>query len=416
LNITNKTLYPLLIIIFIFSFVLASEYSWNEVEKLCLSNNADIITARENLLQGEYSEIVARSGLWPKLSTSAGYQKSKNSANNLSDSYSLGLSLSQLLFDWDKTGYDISKSQYAYLGTKEAYKSTLASTGYKLRVAFINVLRYQELQNIYREILQRRKQQMELISLRYDGGREHKGALLTAKANLADAEENLEETKRSLTLSLRKLELVMGVEKQPQTKVTTKLVIKEPEPLTPELLVSANSSFLQYYYNTKSKELNLKSLVADRLPAIATGVSYGLNDNTFFPGKESWSFSLNLSYLILDGGQKDAQEKIAISQYQQALTAERNAKLLTFYTIQEAWYNFISAYKNVGVQKKFLEAITERAKIADIQYNSGQMSYDNWMLIENDLINTQKNNFNARIDYLLGEAGLIQAKGEGLNE
>jgi outer membrane protein TolC len=61
-----------------------------------------------------------------------------------------------------------------------------------------------------------------------------------------------------------------------------------------------------------------------------------------------------------------------------------------------------------------LTATEERSKIAQAQYSIGLMSYDNWTIIEDDLVSAKKNLLNAQAAALLAEANWILAKGETL--
>jgi len=63
------------------------------------------------------------------------------------------------------------------------------------------------------------------------------------------------------------------------------------------------------------------------------------------------------------------------------------------------------------VQGKFFEAARERAKITQAQYSTGLISFDNWTIIEDDLVNAKKSFLDVQADALIAEANWIQAKG-----
>jgi len=66
------------------------------------------------------------------------------------------------------------------------------------------------------------------------------------------------------------------------------------------------------------------------------------------------------------------------------------------------------------VQRKFLEAAQERARIAEAQYSLGLIQFDNWTIIEDDLVGTKKAFLDTQANALLAEANWISAKGETL--
>ena len=67
------------------------------------------------------------------------------------------------------------------------------------------------------------------------------------------------------------------------------------------------------------------------------------------------------------------------------------------------------------MQREFLEASKERAKIAEAEYSIGLISFDNWIIIEDDFASAKTNFLTAELNALLAEANWIQAKGGTLD-
>jgi outer membrane protein TolC len=68
----------------------------------------------------------------------------------------------------------------------------------------------------------------------------------------------------------------------------------------------------------------------------------------------------------------------------------------------------------VSVQDKFLEAAQERSRIAEAQYSVGFITYDNWIIIEDNLVRSKTDFLDAQANAMIAEASWIQAKGETL--
>ena len=66
------------------------------------------------------------------------------------------------------------------------------------------------------------------------------------------------------------------------------------------------------------------------------------------------------------------------------------------------------------VQRKFLNAAEERARIAEAEYSLGLVIFDNWIIIEDQLAQTKQSYLDALANQLTTEAQWIQAKGETL--
>ena len=94
---------------------------------------------------------------------------------------------------------------------------------------------------------------------------------------------------------------------------------------------------------------------------------------------------------------------------------EKSGYLQLFNTLEESWKIFQDARQMVAVKKKFLDAAQERSAIANAQYSNGLVSFNDWVIIENNLVSAKKEFLNAGADLLIAEAQWIQAKGEGLD-
>ena len=114
---------------------------------------------------------------------------------------------------------------------------------------------------------------------------------------------------------------------------------------------------------------------------------------------------------IFEGGSRSYQINKIKSQLKQAQANIRSGRDGVIYTLEKTWKNFIDSVEMVFVKKKFLEAAIERAIIANAQYSSGLINFDDWIIIENNLVSSKKNYLDAQANLLIAEAYWIQAKG-----
>ena len=104
------------------------------------------------------------------------------------------------------------------------------------------------------------------------------------------------------------------------------------------------------------------------------------------------------------------------SVYKETQSEERSGRDRVILTLEKNWKNFQDAVEWVLVKKKFLEAAKERAKIANAQYSTGLISFNDWIIIENNLVDAKKNYLNAEANSLEAKAYWIQAKGGTLSD
>ena len=95
---------------------------------------------------------------------------------------------------------------------------------------------------------------------------------------------------------------------------------------------------------------------------------------------------------------------------------QKSGYLQIFDTLEQNWKNFQDARRLVVVQKKQLDAAIDRSAIANAQYSNGLVKFNDWVIIENNLVGTKKNYLNAEANLLIAEAQWIQVKGGGLDD
>jgi outer membrane protein TolC len=101
--------------------------------------------------------------------------------------------------------------------------------------------------------------------------------------------------------------------------------------------------------------------------------------------------------------------------YHQAQADEKSGWDGVIFTLENAWTQYRDALGNLIVQQKFLAADQERAKIAEAQYTTGLITFNDWIIIEDNLVSVEKSLLDAEANALLTEASWLQAKGETLD-
>jgi outer membrane protein TolC len=132
------------------------------------------------------------------------------------------------------------------------------------------------------------------------------------------------------------------------------------------------------------------------------------------PQNDQWNAGLTLSLPLFEGGLRIAQVAQAKALFNQAQSNVRSTKDGVIVALEQAWAALCDAVETVDVQKKFLNAAEERAKIAEAQYSLGLIQFDNWTIIEDGLVSAKKSFLNVQANALLAEANWVQAKGETL--
>lgn len=387
--------------------------TWEDCVKESLQKHPDLISSREKVKQAMIDKDITRSAVFPQISSRAGAKTSEAVSGKKSDTYSYSITGEQLMFDGFKTVTDIKSASETISAQEYNYAVISSNIRLKLRDAFITLLRAQELIALSEEIDSRRKQNLELVQIRYDAGREHKGALMTAQADLAEAEFETAQAERNLSLARQKLTKELGREKKVPIEVRGTFDIQEIDREKPDFEFLADTTpFLKELISKKeTAKLDYKSAQADFFPEVYLNGSMGRTASNWPPNGNEWSAEIAVSCPIFEGGRRIAQLSKAKSQLKQAQADERGGRDSVILTLEETWKNFQDAADVVLVRKKFLEAAQERAKIANAQYSQGLITFDDWIIIENNLVNAKKAYLDAQASLLAAKAYWIQAKG-----
>lgn len=393
--------------------------SWQDCLREAAKNHPDLIAAQESVKQSQAARQITASALHPQINSNLNASTAKTSSgtsSSTSDTYTYGLSGTQLIFDGTKTINNVRAAAENITAAKQSFKFTSATVRFRLRGAFVDLLKAQELLRITQEIFEIRRSNLELITLRYYSGLEHKGALLTAEADLAEAKYGISQAERGVEVARRKLVKEMGRLQMAPLQVKGDFTVKDSALKEPdfEAIAKNNPSLLQLVAQKNAAEFGVESAYANFFPTLSGAAGANKNDSHWAPKGNQWNLGLTLSLPIFEGGLRLAQVSQARALLAQLRENERSKKDAVILALQQTWAALQDAIENARVQGQYLTANQERSKIAQAQYSTGFIAFDNWTIIEDNLVKAKRAFLDAQANALLSEASWIQAKGDTL--
>ncbi len=382
--------------------------TWQQSINEAKDHHPDLISAGEDIRQSEADKTSAVSGAFPQIDAGAAASDSETD-----ESYSYGVSASQLIFDGNKTIHQVKAARQNIIVSQFEYMVVSSDVRLRLRRAFIGLLRQQELLQITQDIAARRQDSLEQVRLRYEAGREHKGSLLTAEANLAQAEADLRQAERNIGLSQRSLIKELGRRMSSALNVNGDFNVFDMVKDQPdfESLADTTPMLKELAARKEASRRGVSSARADYWPAVYADADIGRSDDSWAPRDEDWSAGIRVTLPLFDGLDRHAALKKAKSVFRKSEADELSGRDQVILTLHETWAGLQDAVDNVDVQKKFLESAETRAKISQAQYANGLTSFDDWIIIEDALVRTKKSFLDAQANAALAEAEWIQAKG-----
>jgi outer membrane protein TolC len=368
-------------------------------------HNPDIISARAAVRELEFGVASASAGFLPEINASAGisYGQGQSSGGaggpewswNDSTRSSAGVSLSQDLFSG---GGNLASRRRALAQLEvgnQQYRKTLSDVELRTRLAYVDVLYAQDLVELTKRIAERRGNNVRLIQLRFDGGRENRGSLARSKAQYAQSQFEVREAERSLTYALRNLAAAMGrMEMVPGAQGD--LAAAPPQALADlQGLMKQTPDYRIATTQIEASKQGMKVTRSSRFPQITLSADVGLSGEDK-PKYADWGIWLNARVPIYTGNRLSSQVAAAkerIIQSEMGLMDTANSLMAT---LQQRWNLYVDAVENEAVQKELYDAEMLRAEISTAKYKQGLLSYEDWDIIESNLINQGKTHLQRR--------------------
>lgn len=388
-------------------------------------HNPDLAAAQQLVNKARYDYRSNYTNFFPQVVGNIGYTAANSailgpssvvSPNNqgVQQQLSLGPVLQENLFSGLKNYNELKKGKADLQAAEANLAAVKAQVSYDLKTTFYNLLYTQEQSKLVESIMKRRQQNLKLIDLRFQVGRENKGSFLRSGALSRQAEFDVSQNRLNLQVAMAELAKVLGRTEHSLIVVKGKLITKNPEKDPDFKTLSLNSpSYLEAKYLSNSAHSSTKIARSAALPALDATASFARIRNNWQTDINRWSTGVNLTVPFLNGGKTYYDMKSAKAEYlrtKEVLTSTDNQ--VTF-NLKKTHTDFKNAVENIQVQKQILEASETRAEIARSQYADGLLSYQDWDLIENDLINSQKNLLSSLNNAVITEATWEQAQGKG---
>ncbi len=387
---------------------------WDTCLQEAIANNPELRVARANLTAAGHRAEAAHSGNLPQLTAGAGYADTAGSATVSGSSYSTSLSLSQNLF----SGFqDRAKIEQAKANREQAeanLTSAKAKLSADLKQAFAGLQYAQDNVALAEKIVQRLEENLRLVELRFEGGRENKGSHLLTKASLAQARyENLQ-ARQALSSAQAQLAKVLGRDGFTAMQAAGNVPVTAPggEPDFQRTLLQT-PDLLQAQAQKKSAVADVTLARAGFYPSINLTGTVAREGQAWYPDKDLRTVGLNLTIPLYSGGKDYYTTKSAAASLEAASSNKDNVEYQLLVQLKKSYAGYVESAEKLKVDQAFLDAAITRAEIARSRYNNGLATFEDWDRIENDLIQRQKTILQGQRDRVAAEAVWEQAQGKG---
>lgn len=391
----------------------AAPLTFDEAAKILLAANPQA-QAAAYAADSAYSRLTcSRAGLFPQFSAVADYNRVGGDLGFADESYSYGFSAVQPLFA-PAIPASVRSARASYdkaVADRDLVRSSLL---FELRTVFADLAKARETLKLSEETLKRREENVEIIRIKYEAGRENKAALLETQAVRKTSQWQHESYKTGLRLLERKLNRLLA--RPPAANAEAAPL---PEPSAPPEDFGAFSAELARHPALRSARAALEAGQAsvDRsksafLPEASAGGRYTWSGSDWPEKTGNWSAGVSLSLPLFTSGKLSADLGSARADRSRAEASLKNSRDEVYLNAEDAFLSLRQAWSCVDVVKSSLEAANARAWLLRKQYLAGQASYFEWRNVEEQFIGAENQLLSARRDLAAAQAAFLKALGE----
>lgn len=391
--------------------------TWQDCVKLAASNNPTLLSALLSLQADRANYKGSYNGILPQIALSNSYSEGARSRSTVRGSWTAQGTASLSLIDFGEWA-NIQSALASYEQGKANLRLASSSALLDLYRAFNALLYSQEAIQVNAAILDTWKINAQMVALRYQSGRESKGNNMNTQAQYLQAQTALEQSHRDLRVAQQQLNQSLGRDTFNAFIVTGTWTAATAPPSRPDF-----DSLLGQIPNVQIQQAavdqaraGVKSAHSSLWPTLSVNYTRGTTGSTEFPQNPFWTFSGAVNYPLFAGGPTATYYTSVAAQRlydksRQDLRATRHQALTD---LETAWAAYVQAEDAVRVQRAFLDASRQRKEESDVRYQSGLMSFEDWIRVVTDYVNFQTSFLRTEQNLILAEAQWHFAKGDAL--
>ena len=408
-----------------------------EALEITLENNFGIKIANNNAEVAKNNANILNSGFLPTIAATSGtnYRRenqdvtfqdgtNRSIAGAVTKSYNAAVSLNYTLFDGLGRKYNYQQLKESYNLTEIQARETIENTYLQLFTIYFQIARLSENTENLSEALSISKRRLERANYQYKFGQSTKLELLNAEVDVNNDSIVYITTKQQLNNAKRGLNIILGIEKEPNYDVETEVDFIKMMNFDDLLnkTIANNSLLKQNEQNIAISEFNIKINKSQYLPRLGLTSSYGWNqsDNpatSFLAGATITGLNagLNLTWNLFDGGATKTRvtnAKIALDN-QQILLEQQKTTIQN--NLKNTWENYQNQLFILSAQEKNVLTSQDNFNRTEDRYKLGQVTSIEFRQAQINLLNAKTAFNNAKFDAKLIEIQLLQLSGDILN-
>lgn len=393
-----------------------------------LENNRDIRIATARVAEARAAWRIEGSALYPELNA-VGTGTRGRSIINLpglgTQSYDIKQVTAQLSAGWELDFWgrlrnlrEAARNQY--LATEEARRAVATDLVAQVANGYLLERDYEERVAIARRTIETREESLRIMRRRYEVGSGSKLEMTQAQTLLAQAQTVLQGLDQDREINRNALALLVG---QPVEIAPGPLGLAQgaPEialpPGLPSELLNDRPDIVAAEYRLRAANANIGAARAAFFPNISLTGAFGTAsadlDGLFGDGSRSWSFTPTITQPLFNAGRLSANLDVAKARQVEAVADYEKTVQSAFRDVSDALVRRRQLALQIETTRTVLEALRERARLAQLRFDNGRSAYLEVLDAQRDLFDTEQALVQLRRAHLASAIALYAALGGG---
>ena len=278
---------------------------------------------------------------------------------------------SQLLFDFGKNwaATDVAKATSEFARESVELQKDLIALAVKQ--SYYGLLLANRLVVVNAQAVDRADLNLRSAKGFFEVGTRPRFDVTRAEVDVANARVSLIRAQNAVSLSRIALNTGMGIAINAPTRIVDTLAY-EPFMVDRDSLVAEalrrRAEYRQAKYQVDAAEATLRQNFRNFFPDVIASGTYGAARADM---NEIYSYGVQLSWSIFDGGNKVARYKEAKALLESTKANVRDTELTIWQQVEQAYVNLISAEEQIGAAQKAVESAQENFRLSQGRFDAG---------------------------------------------
>lgn len=350
------------------------------------ARNPQIAEAAAQIRVGNGNLDEAKSAWYPQISLqgTAGKSHQTDSAGSLSNNASAGIQLSQLLYDFGRTGGSIDQQEYLSDSYRYSLYSTMTDVALSTMQAYLSVKRYQALSLAARDNIVSIERVKDTARLRADAGLSSQSDVLQAETRIAGMRATVEQYRAQQRSAQAQLTVLTGVVSDNLPDLPQSLLDQK---VTLDKIPYENSTLVRAAQAKQQAAIQLVNQTeAQHWPTLKIQAGRTRYENTG-GGGSYWDDQVQLAVdaPVYQGGAVSAKVRAAEGQRQAAQADVEKAKLDINQKASTAYADMIGGQQRQVAGEEQYGSATHTRSVYQDEYKLSKRSLNDLLSVEQDV-------------------------------